>query len=79
MAAPTEDKPVSLSAQQADAEAEQSTESCLEIPGSSVHPARLAAMLRIKFGFGAYRITVSTNSLITAVSDDELIIMLDVM
>jgi hypothetical protein len=34
------------------------TEVSMEIPGRSVHPAKLIAMLRSNFGFGAYDIMV---------------------
>jgi len=34
------------------------TEVSMEIPGRSVHPAKLTAMLRSNFGFGAYDIMV---------------------
>lgn len=39
-------------------EAPDNTEICLEIPGRSVHPSKLTAMLRSKFGIGAYDIMV---------------------
>jgi hypothetical protein len=34
------------------------TEVSMEIPGRSVHPTKLIAMLRSNFGFGAYAIMV---------------------
>jgi hypothetical protein len=34
------------------------TEVTMEIPGRSVHPTKLIAMLRSNFGFGAYAIMV---------------------
>ena len=36
----------------------ENTESCLAIPGRSVNPAKLTAMLRSSFGIGAYDIMV---------------------
>jgi len=39
-------------------EADSTKESCLEIPGRSVHPGKLTAMLRSNFGIGAYEIMV---------------------
>jgi hypothetical protein len=35
----------------------------IEIPGRSVHPGKLTAMLRSNFGFGAYDIMVRTPNL----------------
>ncbi|KAH6674872.1 hypothetical protein B0J14DRAFT_653050 [Halenospora varia] len=42
-------------------EAPDNTEICLEIPGRSVHPSKLTAMLRSKFGIGAYDIMMARN------------------
>ncbi|KAH8769650.1 hypothetical protein F5882DRAFT_411872 [Hyaloscypha sp. PMI_1271] len=38
------------------------TEVSMEIPGRSVHPTKLIAMLRSNFGFGAYAIMMSRNT-----------------
>ncbi len=39
-------------------DSEENTEVLIEIPGKSVHPAKLTAMLRSSFGVGAYDIMV---------------------
>jgi hypothetical protein len=36
----------------------EDSESYIEIPGRSVHPAKLTAMLRSNFGIGAYNVMV---------------------
>ncbi|EPE30999.1 hypothetical protein GLAREA_03966 [Glarea lozoyensis ATCC 20868] len=42
--------------------ADKNEEISIEIPGRSVHPGKLTAMLRSNFGFGAYDIMMSRNT-----------------
>jgi hypothetical protein len=51
-----EDTPVKTAS--AAQEQSENTESFLEIPGRSVHPGKLTAMLRSNFGLGEYDIMV---------------------